>query len=187
MRVSRAQADENRERIIDTAAQLFREKGFDGIGLNDLMQAAGLTRGGFYGHFESKQDLAVQACRRALQANAVTLGDGLREGLATFVDGYLSDAHCADAGGGCALAALAADVARQDESLRAVLRDGVARFATALESQVAGATEAERRDAALASLAMLVGAVILARAVGDASLSADLRAAARRGVLAHAG
>ena len=75
MRVSRVQADENRERIIDTAAQLFREKGFDGIGLNDLMHAAGLTRGGFYGHFESKQDLVVQACRRALAANAATLSD----------------------------------------------------------------------------------------------------------------
>ena len=96
MRVSRAQADENRERIIETAARLFREKGFDGIGLNDLMQAAGLTRGGFYGHFESKQDLAAMACKRALEANAATLSDEAHRDLSGFVDFYLSDAHCAD-------------------------------------------------------------------------------------------
>jgi len=69
MRVTRAQAEENRERVIETAGRLFREKGFDGVGLNDLMQAAGLTRGGFYGQFESKLDLAVRALSRAQQHN----------------------------------------------------------------------------------------------------------------------
>jgi TetR/AcrR family transcriptional regulator, transcriptional repressor for nem operon len=187
MRVSRAQADENRERIIDTAAQLFREKGFDGIGLNDLMQAAGLTRGGFYGHFESKQDLAAQACRRALEANAATLRDEAHADLAGFVDFYLSDTHCADPGSGCTLAALAGDVARQDAALRGVLREGVEHFVDALASRMAGATDAARREAALASLVTLVGAVVVARAVDSAELSAALRAAARQSVLARAG
>src|ERR1700730_8780212 len=67
MRVSRVQAQKNHERIIDVASQLFRERGFDGIGLNDVMEAAGLTRGGFYGHFPSKEELAVEACGRALK------------------------------------------------------------------------------------------------------------------------
>ena len=66
MRVSREQAAENRDRIIDVAGRLFRERGFDGIGVANLMKAAGLTHGGFYGHFESKEDLEVQACARVL-------------------------------------------------------------------------------------------------------------------------
>ena len=66
MKVSREQAAQNRERILDAAAQLFRERGFDGIGVADLMEAAGLTHGGFYGHFSSKEDLMAQACARAL-------------------------------------------------------------------------------------------------------------------------
>ena len=187
MRVSRAQADENRERIIETAAELFREKGFDGIGLNDLMQAAGLTRGGFYGHFESKHDLAAQACRRALEANASTLSDDAHADLAGFVDFYLSDAHCANAGQGCTLAALAGDIARQDANLRGVLRAGVEQFADALAPRMTGADEAERRDAALSAIATLVGAVVLARAVDDPKLSSALRSAARASVLARRG
>lgn len=185
MRVSRAQADENRERIIETAARLFREKGFDGIGLNDLMQAAGLTRGGFYGHFESKQDLAAMACKRALEANAETLSDEAHGDLSGFVDFYLSDAHCADSGQGCTLAALAGDVARQDAGLRHVLRGGVEHFVDAMAQRVAGASEAERREAALAAVATLVGAVVLARAVDDPALSAALRSAARASLLAR--
>lgn len=187
MRVSRAQADENRERIIETAARLFREKGFDGIGLNDLMQAAGLTRGGFYGHFDSKQDLAAQACRRALEANADTLADDAYADLPRFVDFYLSDAHCDDAGQGCALAALAGDVARQDPELRRVLTHGVEHFAEAMAQRVTGATAADRRESALSAVAVLVGAVVLARAVDDPSLSTALRAAARASIVARGG
>jgi TetR/AcrR family transcriptional regulator, transcriptional repressor for nem operon len=66
MRVSRERAAENRDRIVDAAGRLFRERGLDGIGVANLMKAAGLTHGGFYGHFASKEDLEVQACARAL-------------------------------------------------------------------------------------------------------------------------
>lgn len=185
MRVSRVQAEENRERIIDAAAQLFREQGLNGIGLNDLMKAVGLTRGGFYGHFESKQDLAVLACRRALAINAATLANEARAGLAAFVDYYLSDAHCANAGAGCTLAALAGDVARQDASLRGVLSDGVEQFVGALAQRMAGENEAARRQSALSAVATLVGAVVLARAVDDPGLSTALREAARTDVVAR--
>ena len=67
MKVSREQAAQNRERILDAAAQLFRERGFEGIGVADLMKEAGLTHGGFYGHFSSKEDLIAQACSRLTQ------------------------------------------------------------------------------------------------------------------------
>ena len=89
MKVTRAQAEENRERILDNAAQLFRERGFDGIGLNDLMQAAGLTRGGFYGHFESKDDLAAQATQRALQVNREQWKAQTDRSLQAWVKAYL--------------------------------------------------------------------------------------------------
>src|SRR6058998_1573826 len=69
MKVSREQAAQNRERIVETAAQLFRERGFEGIGVADLMQEAGLTHGGFYGHFSSKEDLIAEAAARAFEGS----------------------------------------------------------------------------------------------------------------------
>lgn len=187
MKVSRAQAEENRERIVETAAQLFREKGFDGIGLNDLMQAAGLTRGGFYGHFESKQDLAVQACRRALAANArqwtTVEGASMRKDLPALVQFYLSDRHRDQIASGCALTALAGDVARQGPELRAAMGEGVESFLAVLEPLMPVATAVQQRRSALAALSTLVGALLLSRAVDDGQLSADIRDAAAQAVL----
>src|SRR5258708_39191857 len=130
MKVSRDQAAENRSRIVDVAGRLFRARGFDGIGVADLMKAAGLTHGGFYGHFKSKDDLAAQACERALARSAETwaaLADGGAPApLSTLVDHYLSGRHRDDTGRGCVYAALAADVARQDNpALRRSVTDGV--------------------------------------------------------------
>ena len=97
MRVSREQAAENRDRIIDAAGRLFRERGFDGIGVANLMKAAGLTHGGFYGHFESKEDLEVEACARVLARSserwppmAANAAEAPLEGL---LDSYLSGRH----------------------------------------------------------------------------------------------
>jgi len=180
MKVSRAQAEENRERILDNAAQLFRERGFDGIGLNDLMQSAGLTRGGFYGHFESKDDLAAQATRRALQANREQWKQQTDRSLRAWVKAYLSDAHRDQRGAGCGLVALAGDAARGGPAVKAVLAEGVENLVATLQDQMPGADAAERRSQALAMLSTMVGALLLSRAVGDAGLSTDLREAARR-------
>src|ERR1700736_5911557 len=116
MRVSREQAAENRKRIVATAARMFRDKGFDGVGVDAIMRGAGLTHGGFYGHFRSKDDLAAQAVAHALaqsvekQGHFADLGD--------LVSAYLSERHCTDRANGCAMAALGADMARQGESVR---------------------------------------------------------------------
>src|SRR5205807_1407718 len=162
MRVSRQKAAENRERIVDTASRLFREKGLDGVGLDAIMKAAGLTHGGFYGHFASKHDLAAEAVTRALERSAekqsrfTDLGD--------VVSDYLSEQHCTDRANGCALAALGADMARQDEGIRrgptAYVRTQLDRFGQLLR----GGTTASRRKRAIAMLAGLVGALTLARA-----------------------
>ncbi len=180
MKVTRAQAEENRERILDNAAQLFRERGFDGIGLNDLMQAAGLTRGGFYGHFESKDDLAAQAARRALENNREQWRQQTDRSVAAWVKAYLSDAHRDHPGAGCALVALAGDAARGGPAVREVFTEGVESLVAAVQGQLPGASDPERREQALAMLSTMVGALLLSRAVGDAGLSRELRHAARK-------
>lgn len=187
MKVSRAQAEANRERILDSAAQLFRERGFDGIGLNDLMQAAGLTRGGFYGHFESKDDLAAQATRRALQANREQWKKQADRSLQAWVKAYLSDAHRDRIGAGCGFVALAGDAARGGPAVREAFSEGVESLAATLQDQMPAASAAARREQALAMLSTLVGALLLSRAVGDAGLSRELRDAARKSLPAGGG
>ena len=187
MKVTRAQAEENRERILDSAARLFRERGFDGIGLNDLMQAAGLTRGGFYGHFESKDDLAAQASRRALQANREQWRQQADRSLAAWVQAYLSDAHRDQPGAGCGLVALAGDAARGGPAVQAAFAEGVQSLVATLQAQMPGASTAEQRAQALAMLSSLVGALLLSRAVGDEALSRELREAVRERLPAGAG
>lgn len=187
MKVTRAQAEANRERIVDVAGELFREKGFDGIGLNDLMQAAGLTRGGFYGHFESKDELASLACERALSANnhfwEELSAKPPAEALQALVGFYLSDLHCQHTAKGCAMAALAGDVARAGPDLHGTFEAGVENFLRVLEPLMPADEPTGRRDQALATLSQLVGALVLARAVQSPALSQDLRAAAGAAVL----
>lgn len=177
MRVSHEKAAENRERIVDTASRLFRQKGFDGVGVDAIMNGAGLTHGGFYGHFRSKDDLAAEAVTRALersverQSRFTDLGD--------LVSDYLSERHRADRANGCIIAALGADMARQGRGVRrgltAHLRARLARLADLLR----GGTAASRRKRAIATLAGTVGALMLARAVDDPALSNEILAAAR--------
>jgi len=187
MKVTRAQAELNRERILDSAAQLFRERGVDGIGLNELMQAAGLTRGGFYGHFESKEDLIAQATRRALESNRDARRKLAEQGLESWVKTFLSDAHCVRVGEGCGLTALAADASRGTPAMREVYGKGVENFAMGLQALMPGATDEEKREQALARMATLVGALLLGRAVADEGQSRELREAAIKAVLAGTG
>jgi TetR/AcrR family transcriptional repressor of nem operon len=177
MRVSREKAAENRERIVETAARLFRENGFDGIGVDAIMKGAALTHGGFYVHFASKDDLAAEAVTLALQQGCEWLNRV--SDLDDFVADYLSERHRADLANGCALAALGADIARQGEGVRreltAGLRAQLDRFADFFKDR----TAARRRKRAIATLAGLVGALTLARAVDDVALSREILAAAR--------
>ena len=187
MRVSREQAAENHARIIAVASTLFREKGYDGIGVADIMQAAELTHGGFYGHFKSKDDLAAQASRDALAKSAAkwetiaaTAGDKV---FAELVASYLRRGHCDNAGKGCALTALGNDAARQGKPVRTAFREGLMRLVDILATAVPG-TKAARRKRALAAMAQMVGAVVLARAVDDTALSDEILSAAKQALLA---
>src|SRR5262249_46797942 len=152
MRVSRQEAEANRERILDEASRRIRESGLDGVGVAGIMKGAGLTHGGFYGHFESKEDLAAQAYRRAQDAAvdewqrfAATKGP---HALAAIARSYLSPRHRDQPGGGCPVSALAAEVARGDSAVRDEMTAGIARAIAALEQAVPGrAGEARRRKA----------------------------------------
>lgn len=178
MKVSREQAAENRERILDAAAALFRERGFEGIGVSDLMKAAGMTHGGFYGHFSSKEDLMAQACERAsLRSRGLWAklaerapGDPLSEIAAV----YLTSKHRDNPGAGCLLAALGPDAARQGPAVRSAVTEGVRSAFGFLARIVPGRTKAAKRRRAIASYASMVGAMILARAVDDRALSQEI-------------
>ena len=182
MRVSREKSAESRERILDAAATLFREKGFDGIGLVDIMKAAGLTHGGFYGHFGSKEDLEAQALGLAL-ARSVADWSQLVDGaaarpLAALAGNYLAPVHRENAGEGCPFAALGAEAARKGEPVRSAFTAGLESFLALLSNVVPGRSKAERRRKAISTLALMVGAIILARAVNHPALSDEILAAA---------
>jgi len=175
MRVTREKAAENRARIVETASRLFREKGFDGVGLDAIMNEVGLTHGGFYGHFTSKEDLAVEAVAHALEQGA-ELQRGYTN-IADFVSGYLSESHFADRANGCALAALSGDMARRSKGVRSAATSylQIERLAGLFRG-----TTAVRRRRAITTLAGVVGALTLARAVEDPALSDEILSTARQ-------
>jgi TetR/AcrR family transcriptional repressor of nem operon len=189
MRVSRQQAAKNREHVVDTAAKLFREHGYSGIGVADLMNAAGLTHGGFYGNFESKEDLMAQACARAFEGS-VDIWDKLTAqdpaaALETIIAAYLSPRHLYAPGYGCAVAALGADVARLSPPVRDALTEGVRKLLDKLVVLMPPGSPDEQRKAAMAAYSSMVGAVVLARAVNDAALADELLCAVHRAVMAE--
>jgi TetR/AcrR family transcriptional repressor of nem operon len=182
MKVTRQQVAKNRQRILEVAGKLFREKGFDGVSVADIMKSAGLTHGAFYGHFASKHELAAQACAnavaKALDVWTAWASDKSPDQLGAIVANYLTPSHRDDLGGGCVLAALGADVVRQPGCVRRAFTDGI-RSTVAMLSMIArGPSNAAQREKALTTLAGLVGALTLARAADDRSLSDEILSAA---------
>lgn len=186
MRVTREQAAANREAIVTAAAAMFRQYGFDGVGLDDIMGQAGLTHGGFYRHFASKEDLAAEAVSHGLAASAQRQA-GLKS-LEAFLKSYLSSAHRENVQGGCVLAALGGDIARGGDGPRRVLTEALQAQISRLAGWVGGRGEAARRRRAVSTLAAMVGALVLARAVDDTALSEEIlsvtRAACAKAALA---
>ena len=185
MRVSRIQAAENRQTVIDVASRLFRERGFDGIGLKDLMKGAGLTQGAFYKQFASKEDLAVQASRRALESAfsrwSAAAAANPKDPLGAVLAFYLSIEHREARMEGCPIVALGADAARQGIDVKASFEAGIKAHLEILGRMVAETDGEEPKGKAMAILATMVGALTLSRAVNDPDLAqAFLDAAAQQ-------
>lgn len=178
MRVSQERMAENHERILDAATRLFREHGFDGIGVADVMKAAGMTHGGFYGHFASKEALMEAASGRAVDDFAQrweTLAtENPDDAAAALTRTYLSRRHCDALDQGCPVAALAIDAPRQAPAVRRRLTDGLRGMIGRLSDMLPGRTRAVRRQAAVAHCASMVGALVLARMVDDAAFSKEI-------------
>ncbi len=173
MRVSKAQAQANREHIVETASVVFRERGFDGVGVADLMAAAGFTHGGFYKHFGSKADLMAEASANSL---AQSLAGAEQLSVKDFIDLYVSREHRDGRATGCTMAALCGDAARQSGELKSAFAGGIERLLQTLgEKCPAGPDEApeEARAKMIDLLARAVGAIMLSRACPDDSALAD--------------
>lgn len=190
-RVSKSKMESNRKAILDVSSRLFRERGIGEVSVSDLMGAAGLTHGGFYGHFESKDDLTAQACAQAFDKSAQRWKARLADGYAgtdasagtgggrnALIEGYLSARSRDNPGHSCPAPAFAADVARvsKDAPLRAAYVDGIKQLLEVLDScdsrggRHADMRHAERRQA-LVDFSTMVGAMILARATAGDPLS----------------
>ncbi|AVC47237.1 TetR/AcrR family transcriptional repressor of nem operon [Rhizobium leguminosarum] len=179
--MSRAQAEENRETVINVASRLFREHGFDGIGLKDLMKGAGLTQGGFYKQFSSKDDLAAQASRRALESATrrwSTAAATSSDPLEAVMEFYLSPGHLGEKGDGCPLVALGSDAARQSEEVRRPFEDGILAHFEVLDELMDDAKSSNPSGKAMAILSLMVGAVTLSRILQDENLSQGILDAA---------
>jgi len=188
MRVSRIQAAENRQTVIDVASRLFREHGFDGIGLKDLMKGAGLTQGAFYKQFESKDDLATQASRRALESAfsrwSAAAAANPEDPLGAVMAFYLSMEHRDARMEGCPIVALGSDAARQGTGVKASFEAGIREYLELVGRWVGEADGEEPSGKAMAILSTMAGAVLLSRAVNDERLSKRFLQAAAESVMA---
>lgn len=173
VRVTKAQAQANREHIVETASVLFRERGFDGVSLVDLMGAAGFTHGGFYKHFGSKADLMAQASASGLSRS---LASTEALDIQAFVDIYVSRSHRDGRADGCTMSALCGDAARQPDELKSAFVDGIERMLQTLVEKYPAVEEAESgkaRAKMIDLLAHAVGAIMLSRACPDDSPLTD--------------
>jgi len=178
---SKADKAASHKRIVKVAADLFRERGVDGVGLADLMKRAELTHGGFYRHFNSRDELVAEAVEVALAdgsaiANAIAAHP--KSTIGPLIDAYLSVAHRDRVAASCAVTTLAGDVARANARTRSAYTAQVEQYVALIDKLVAHLPQRKRRAAAVSALATLVGAVSMARAVNDPALSREILKAA---------
>ncbi|MEB3042968.1 TetR/AcrR family transcriptional regulator [Rhizobium mulingense] len=166
MRITKEKKQENYDRIVATASELFRERGFDGVGVAELMERAGLTHGGFYNHFRSKEELIAESTENGLSE---TLQRYAGHDVLDVMELYLAREHRDGRGQGCTAAALSCDAARQPEKTKAVFAAGIEKLVRAVEGGIARhhASSAGGRAQAIAILAQAVGAIVLSRACPD--------------------
>jgi TetR/AcrR family transcriptional repressor of nem operon len=173
MKVTKAQVRENRERIVETASVLFRERGYDGVGVAELMATAGFTHGGFYKHFGSKADLMAEATACSF---AKSRAESAEVDINDFVQRYLSREHRDSPGQGCTMAALCADAGRQNVHIKQTFAAGIEQLlATFAEKETHLNPDEQNKARAdrIAVMSQAVGALVLSRSCPDDSALAD--------------
>lgn len=185
MRKSKLEAAETRRKIVKTAAAEFCGRGIHATGLSELMGAAGLTHGGFYRHFESKDQLVTEACAAALQSFSKKLEKSAQEAdtkhhLDAIVGDYLSPQHRDNLAGGCPLAGLGSELARAGDGTREAVSEGFLELAELIAKQYRGMKPAAAKARALVALATMVGALTMSRIVKDDQLSDAILSQAKR-------
>jgi len=185
MRVTKERLQAHRDGIVTAASRLFRARGVDGVAVAEIMQEAGLTHGGFYGHYGSKAALAAAACRKSLaegaakwRRRAARARERGEEPVAAIAAGYLSENHLAGPQDGCALSTLSGDAWRAGPPLNAALTEGFRELLSVLEAEAPQGT-GDARTASLAALSAMVGGMVIARACDDPVLARDVLDAAR--------
>ena len=170
LRKSREEAAQTRKRIVTAAAGEFRKHGIVATGLNDLMKAAGLTHGGFYKHFESKDQLVAEACAEAVEALIERVSAAGSGAAAT----YLSTRHRDNPADGCPLSAIGSELGRSDEKTRAVATDGFLKLVEIMAGQFGKIPPGAARRRALVAVSTMIGALTMSRIVTDPELSAEI-------------
>lgn len=183
MRVSKEQAAKNRDQILKAAARLIRERGISGAGVDALTEAAGMTHGSLYSQFGSKERLLEEAVTYAITAKGQEIPEGFA--ITDYVSEYLSAAHRDEPGSGCPFAALCCEMPRQGKGVRERFTAGVRGMMGLLSGRMDSRLKPQQREEkALATVASLLGAVVLARAVNDPKLSDDILRATKNNLSA---
>jgi TetR/AcrR family transcriptional repressor of nem operon len=188
MRYSKEHKLETHNRIVKKASVRLREKGAHGIGVADLMKDAGLTHGGFYAHFDSREALVVEAFAYAMDRSMerwrkLAEQTPPEKRLATIVDSYLTPLHRDDPGRGCAIPALSAEIARESPKTRKAFAAKLEQMIEMIAAQIPDAPRKAARKQAMASLATMMGALVLARVAGNGEFSDEILSAGRDAVL----
>lgn len=178
MGYSQAQKEKTHRRIVAIASRRFRERGLAGLGIAELMEEAGLTAGGFYKHFASRDELVAEALGDAFgvwqRQKEAAESSGQPFSLANLVDDYLSDGHRKNPGAGCAFSALAPEIARSNKRTRALTSEQVRKDLELIVGLLPGKDKRAARARAILTFSALVGAMSLARAVSDEALSREI-------------
>src|SRR5947209_6912700 len=188
MRYSKEHKQETHARIVKKASVRLREKGAHGIGVADLMKDAGLTHGGFYAHFDSREALVIEAFAYAMDRSIAHWRKKAEQTppdqrLAAIVDSYLTPSHRDDPGHGCAIPALSAEIARESPKTRKAFAAKLEQMIEMIAEQIPDVARKTARKQAMASLATMMGTLVLARVAGSGELSDEILGAGREALL----
>ena len=191
MRYSKEHKQETHARIVRKASVRLREKGAHGIGVADLMKEAGLTHGGFYAHFDSREALVIEAFAHAMdrsveQWRKIAAETTPEKRLSTIIDSYVSTVHRDDPGRGCAVPTLGAEIARESAKTRKAFSAKLDQLIDVMADQIPDVPRKTARRQAMGTLATMMGTLVMSRVAGSGELSDEILAAGREAALARA-